>query len=688
MQPIDWAIATIPVVLCLAIGAYARGRVRSVADFMAGGRNAGRFLLCTARSESSSGAAYYVAVFQIIMVSGFSLEWWGQLQVPLGLIVAITGFVIYRYRQTRAMTLAQFFEMRYSRTFRLYMGGLAFFSGLLNFGIIPVTGARFIVHFLELPLTFQILSLTIPTHLAMMAFLMSLCVLIVTMGGQITVLLTDCAEGIVSQLFYVLITVVVLFYLLHWDQTRAMLLSHEAGKSLVNPFDAGKVQDFNLWYQLMTMFAAIYGTMAWQKGHAFNSSAATPHESRMGSVLGQWRGFAGWTMVILLVICALTFLNNPQNAAVVNEGLAKIPNEATRNQMRIPITLAHMLPWGLRGALVAICLMGILAGDGIHMHSWGSVFIQDVVLPLRKNPLSTRQHLWVLRLSIIGVALFAFFFGAFFPQTEYLVLWFSLTGAIYLAGAGAAIIGGLYWSRGTATGAWTAVISGSILAVVGILLRQPFVVGLAQWYGLPSSIVSHLGPNFPLNGQEISFYTSLAALLVYIVVSLTTCRVPHNMDKLLHRGAYKVEADADVDDGTKLKKVNWYYRLLGIDEQFTRMDRIITVGISVWSLFWFGIFLVGSLVYFVLYEMGKLTDADGKLYPEVNAVWAQYWLITKIWLPLAIGILTTVWFTYGGLRDMRIFFRRLRAEKIDARDDGTVRQDGPPPLPAATEKAD
>lgn len=232
MQPIDWAIATIPVLICLAIGAYARRHVRSVADFMAGGRNAGRFLICTARSESSAGAAYYVATFQIIMVSGFALEWWGQLQVPLGLVIAISGFVIYRYRQTRAMTLAQFFEMRYSRKFRLFMGMLAFFAGLLNFGIIPVTGARFIVHFLELPLTFQVLSLTIPTHLAMMAALLSLCALIVTTGGQITVLLTDCAEGIISQLFYVLITVVVLFFLFRWGDTRAMLLAPEPGKSL------------------------------------------------------------------------------------------------------------------------------------------------------------------------------------------------------------------------------------------------------------------------------------------------------------------------------------------------------------------------------------------------------------------------------------------------------------------------
>lgn len=56
---------------------------------------------------------------------------------PVGIIVALSGFVTYRFRQTRAMTLAQFFELRYSRKFRLFAGMLGFFAGIMNFGIIP-----------------------------------------------------------------------------------------------------------------------------------------------------------------------------------------------------------------------------------------------------------------------------------------------------------------------------------------------------------------------------------------------------------------------------------------------------------------------------------------------------------------------------------------------------------------------
>src|SRR5438128_1123638 len=99
MHLVDWLIMILPLVICGSIAVYSQRFVRSVADFMAGGRNAGRFLLCTARSEQGAGAVVFVAIFQGFAVSGFTLRWWQQISVPISLLIAITGFVIYRYRQ-------------------------------------------------------------------------------------------------------------------------------------------------------------------------------------------------------------------------------------------------------------------------------------------------------------------------------------------------------------------------------------------------------------------------------------------------------------------------------------------------------------------------------------------------------------------------------------------------------------
>src|SRR5262249_50062540 len=122
--------------------------------------------------------------------------------------------------------------------------------------------------------------------------------------------------------------------------------------------------------------------------------------------------------------------------------------------------------------------------------SWGSLFIQDVLVPMRKRPFGPRQHIYYLRLSIVGVAVFAFVFGSLFRQTEYLTMWWNVTMGVFIAGAGSAIIGGLYWKKGTTSAAWAAMIAGSVLSISGIIYRQFDTHSL-------------------LNGTEISFFVTL-----------------------------------------------------------------------------------------------------------------------------------------------------------------------------------
>ena len=101
--------------------------------------------------------------------------------------------------------------------------------------------------------------------------------------------------------------------------------------------------------------------------------------------------------------------------------------------------------------------------------------------------MSQRQHIWALRWSIAFVAVFSFFFSLLFPIREYIWMFFMITSAIYLGGAGSVIVGGLYWKRGTAAGAWTAMIVGCLLAVSTITAQQVWPKipeQVANWYGL------------------------------------------------------------------------------------------------------------------------------------------------------------------------------------------------------------
>lgn len=645
MTILDWLILGIPVAAVFAFALYMSRYLKSVADFMAGGRCAGRYLLANARSELGAGAAVFVAMWEYTAKAGFTFQWWETIQTPVYLVVAITGFVFYRYRETRALTIAQFFEMRYSRRFRLFTGGLALFAGVMNFGIIPAIGARFFVYFVGLPPVMHLGGWETPTYVLLMGGFLTVTLLMTIAGGQVTVMMASCIESMLSQVAYVIIAIGLLV-IFTWSDIREALLARPAGHSLVNPFDSFGIGDFNFWYVLMALCVTVYGTMAWQGGHGFNASALNPHESRMGNILGKWRDFARKIMVTLLAICAVVFLNHPHfagEAAQAQTVLAGIDQPQIQTQMQVPIAISFLLPAGLKGLLCMIVLMGIVSGDGIHLHSWGSILVQDIILPLRKKALTPTQHISLLRWSVVGVAFFAFLFGSLFRQDEYVAMWFQITMGIYVGGAGAAIIGGLYWKKGTTAGAWSGLLTGSLLSVAGIIARQ---------------IWSH----FPLNGMQVSVAATLAAIVAYAGVSLLTCRRDFDMDWLLRRGRHASTAELATrrPDGPTVSR---FGRWLGIDEDFTRADRWITGGIFGWHFFWFGVFVVGCVVNLVR--------------PFPNTVWAEYWYYAGIILPIVMAVLTTIWFTIGGVRDLKLFFERLRTKAVDLNDDGTVARGAP-----------
>ena len=640
MQLIDWLLICVPLLGLLFVAIYTTKYMRGVVDFLSGGRMAGRYLLAVAKGEQGVGAVVFVAFFEMISKSGFVLAWWGWLSIPVTLVVSISGWVIYRFRETRALTLAQFFEIRYSKSFRVFTGILGFGAGLLNFGVIPVVGARFLTYFLGLPQTLSVSGWTVETYIPLMALLLGISLALSLSGGLITLMITNCLEGMLSQVLF-LVIIVSLLMMFSWGEISQVLQNRPPGESLLNPFDSMGLKDFNIWYVLMGLWGGIYRTMAWQNQSAYSTAAVTAHESRMGSVMASWRGMGNGAVVTLLAVCAMTYLSHPDFAAQavsVKAEVAQIAQPQIATQMTIPIAVEHMLPAGIKGVLCIILLMGVFGGDGTHLLSWGSLFIQDVVVPLRNKPFEPKEHIRLLRWSMCGVALFAFLFGTFFKQTEYVMMWWVVTEALYVGGAGAAIIGGLYWKKGTTAGAWAGLLTGSGFVVGGILARQ-------VW-----------GNGFPLNGAQISFFGSLLASLSYVGFSLLTCREDFNMARMLHRGIYAVESEKKFE--TKSRTRVSIGKLIGLDEHFTFGDKILAGGLFGWSMLWLAVFVVGT--------------AWNLIAPWPMSVWSQFWFVVGIGIPVFFSLVTAVWFTWGGIRDMRLFFRRLKEERVDVLDNGMV----------------
>ena len=680
MTPLDWTIVFAMYAIIVATVLMTRRHMRGVTDYLVAGRSAGRYLLTISAGIAGLGAITVVANLEMGYQAGFALSWWGLSMALIQMIVTISGWVNYRFRRTRALTLAEFFERRYSRRFRIFAGTVAFGAGLINFGIFPAVGARFFIHYLGLPETWQLGAVALPVFPSLMAILLTTAVYFVFVGGQVSVMITDFIQGAFANLVF-LVLAIYLLLLVGWGNVGEVLSQTAAGHSKINPFDTGYVSDFNFSYFLIGVVGLLYGAMSWQGTQAYNSSARTAHEGKMGGVLGLWRGRSQDVFMTLVPILVFTVMHHPDwapFAGKITTNLDAITNEAVRNQMRAPLVLAALLPAGLMGAFAALMVGAFISTHNTYLHSWSSIFIQDVVMPFRRTSLSPRAHLRLLRGGVVAVAIIIFIFSLFYRQSQAILLFFALTGAIFAGWSGAVIIGGLYTRWGTTAGAWSAGIAGVTLTMTGFVLEQSQrswnEAGVAFW-----GLLDFLGPdnavrgavwvseNLP-NGQHLWGWAMWSCSVVYIAVSLiqrALGQVPFDLDRLLHRGKY--ELAGEIESGTGTVSRGW--RALGITGEFSRRDKFLYLLTWGWNVAWVLIFTVAT-IFFLTREI------RGGDWSRYDSWWLGFWH-TKIWIELSVAVVVIVWLTIGGVRDIKTLLRTLSEKEPDDADDGFVSRTTP-----------
>jgi SSS family solute:Na+ symporter len=375
----------------------------------------------------------------------------------------------------------------------------------------------------------------------------------------------------------------------------------------------------------------------------------------MGAVLAGFRGLPQGLFFLLVPIIIYVFMNHADYAPVaesVKAALVEFDTDALKTQLRAPLVLSEVLPIGLLGAFAALMLAAFISTHDTYLHSWGSILIQDVIMPFRDKPFDKETHLKVLRYSIFGVAVFIFLFSLFFQQNQKIALFFAITAAIFVGGSGAVIIGGLYWSRGTTAAAWTAMIVGAVIGVGGIIAKQvpaDWLTDISSLTQLKSAITFLRG----INGQEYWGIGMGISALSYIIVSLIGKKEPYNMDKLLNRGKYAISGEMEIIND--IPDRGW--KMLGIGKEFTKTDKLIYIVNYLWTGVWTLTFIIGT-IYNLSHDVS-------------NEAWMTFW---KYYLVIQIGmaLISIVWFTWGGFRDIRVMLKKLKYDERDHSDDGWV----------------
>lgn len=763
MHWIDWIITLVPLALVLGLAIYSRKYVRGIADFLAAGRVAGRYVISVGDLQAGLGVITLIALCEAEYQCGMAIGFWNKLIIPLSIFISLTGYVLYRYRQTRSLSLGQFLETRYNRPLRIIAAFIRTMAEMLTNAIGPAVAARFFIYFLGFPLTLNLFGWQVSTYAVVMLVVLSLAMLVIWPGGRISLLVTDSIQGLISYPIFVIFTCFVLSEISWHFDVAPVMLDRAPGESFLNPMDIDKLRDFNLFALIVTITGTLLNRGAWI-GNDISGSGRTPHEQKMAGILGAWRnGFAA-LMLTLLALFLVTVMNSNRFAEKARDirvnlvdkvACETIADTQTRNklltmvhtiptakhiigvdkaysrthnpdipylksakntltkaadakvsaqklkpgsekaanihgehsaifqkfrtlyyQMMLPTLLRKGLPVGVMGMFVLLMVMLMVSTDDSRIFNASSTLVQDVVMPFRKKPFKTKEHLCWLRGMSVAVCIFFFVVSLFFAQLDYINMFVSIMCALWLGAAGPIMIGGLYTRWGTTTGAFCALFFGSGTSFLGLIFQRnwadtiyPFMANngyliyVDKFFKSVTNICSPLVVwkmneyKFPINSYEIYFIAMLLGCLGYVAGSLLTCRKPYNLNRMLHRGKYA--KDEEVKQSAWTWK-NAYGKLIGITDEYTKGDKIIA-----WSVFIYSI-VYQFLIAFVGVVIWNIFD------PWPVEWWSWYFFITVVVVGIIVGVVSTIWFMIGGIVDIRRLFKDL-AKRIDnPLDDGWV----------------
>jgi solute:Na+ symporter, SSS family len=309
MGLIDWLIVVIPVTFVIGMGFYSRKYIRGVADFLAAGRLCGRYVISVGDIANALSIIGLVAYVEVHYKTGFALAFWQAIISPLGIVMALFGYCTYRFRETKAMSLGQFLEMRYNRKLRIFAASLRSLSEMLANMIMPAIAARFFIYFLDLPHTLYIFGLAIPTFMLVIIICLTVAIGIICMGGTLALVITDAIQG---MLCFPLIVVFIIFilYKFSWSsEIIPVMMDRVPGESFLNPYDLSKLRDFNLFFVVVMVFCTIFHRASWI-GAGTSSAAKNPHEQKMAGLLGAWRTSITSIFYLLIAITIITLLNH------------------------------------------------------------------------------------------------------------------------------------------------------------------------------------------------------------------------------------------------------------------------------------------------------------------------------------------------------------------------------------------
>lgn len=478
-KTIDWIIVMVYICIPVAIGVWVKKYVRQLSDFIVAGRSLKLFIAIATLTGTELGLVTVMYNAELGFKHGFSAFHVGVIETVCILAIGLTGFIVYKLRALKIMTIPEFYEKRFNYKVRVVGGVILALGGILNMGLFLQAGARFMM---------GVTGYSNPAGLKLFMSVMLIMVLIYTvLGGMISVVLNDFLQFTVLSIGMIIGS----FYAISKVGWSNLLKAPEAADSAswFNPVAEGS--GFGAIYVLFMVVLTFSAGALWQSGTQRALAAKSPKVAKQLYAWSSVSYLARRVIPMLWGICAFIFVSQTPKLLSAFQGAG-----ALNSQYGMPIFMAKALPSGLLGLIAAGMFAAFMSTHDSYLLSWSSVITQDIIAPVKKSPLSDKRRLLITRICIVSIGLFLLFWGLWFEAPVSLWNYMAVTGTIYLAGAFTVIVAGLYWKRASSTGALIALFAG-LLAVLGIGPwtrgdNVPFYLS-DKFIGLATFVVAFLG---------------------------------------------------------------------------------------------------------------------------------------------------------------------------------------------------
>ena len=333
MEIADWLIVIIPLIFIIGAAFYSGRYARSVVNYLAAGRVAGRYVISVGELTAALSVITLVAGTESQYQTGYGVGFWQKITVPVSIVLGLTGFCTYRWRETRCLSKGQFIELRYgSKFFRVVTAVVSTISEMITNAIGPAIAANFFIYYMGLPHRVMIFGISLPCYGILVALCLTLATILIWPAGRISLLITDCFQGLIS---YPIFVVVVGFILLHFSydiDLAPVLWDRIPGESFMDPYDVQKLRDFNIFALIVTLVSSTINRASWI-GNDSSNSGRTPHEQKMASILGSWRNGFAYMMISLVAIIVIVFMNGETFSSANPRNRFKTNNNVIRKQL-------------------------------------------------------------------------------------------------------------------------------------------------------------------------------------------------------------------------------------------------------------------------------------------------------------------------------------------------------------------